>query len=291
MSGEKWQRFNQLLSKAGLPAAVMDDEAEALSERIADSQCTNDEALERNSSPFGRAWAAKAFEQALKDWDHLGEMPGVEIPEDTSRLASEPDSSTWWVLVQGDRSRERVAVEHLSQYREVTQQRIAHIHFCQAGISVKCEGTIGKAAAANGLVESEASMDSLCRLMDQDDHPRWLHDYAGICRKLIAMPNAIEPFDVVYFGIKRGTYILTAKMCSVCRDWLRNCGPLEDINKDVQYSLGTAETGCTLGGEQPDLARGWYYTLDSARNLLKLPYPETAIRRDWKPPWPHSEGV
>lgn len=290
MSGEKWQHFNQLLSAKGLPAAVLDEETEARSDRIADSLCESDEVSERNSSLFGQAWAAKAFQGLLEDWDGLGEIPGAEIPEDVSRLHGEPDQSTLWVIVHGDHTRERIAIRNLGQYRQVAEKRLAHIHFCQARISTKCEGSLGAVAAANGLAPSKGHVDSVRELWHTDDDPRWGHEYSRICRKLIGLPNAVEPYEVVYFGVKRGMYIVTAKMCSVCRDFLRNCGPVEDINTDVQWDLGTAETGYRLGGDQPDLVRGWYWDVDADDKLLQVQYPETAIHRRWSPPWPPTEG-
>lgn len=290
MSGEKLQDFNRLLSEEGLPAAVMGDDDVTLSDRIVDSARATDEALERNSSRFGQAWAAKAFANVLKDWDGLGEVLGTQIPEDLSRLRSEPDQSTLWVVLD-DLSRERIAIEHLAQYRSVAEKRLAHIHFCQAGISVKCQGRLSTVAYANGLTNSDRALDNLRSLWTEDDDPRWGHEYSRICRRLIGLRNAVEPYEVVYFGVKRGMYIVTAKMCSVCRDFLRNCGPVKDINKDVLWDLSTVATGYRLGGKQPDLLRGWYYGVDAAGELLRLPYPETAIHRTWSPPWPDRESL
>lgn len=286
MSGEKLQDLNRKLSQAGLPAAVLDDQTRGLSDRIADSTCATDETLERSTSRFEQAYVAWLWEEhVLHFWDNLGEVGGVEIPEETSLLEGrEPGLDTLWVVASNTHTMGRTAIAAVHQYRDVAEKMLARIHYCESGVSVGCQGRFADVAAANGLAPSAEYIDSLQLLWGSDDEREAVRAgarYSRIARQLIALRNPTLPYQPRYFRHKRGTYIVVAKVCSVCADLLRNCGPVEDVAPD---SFLVAP----LNGEI-SLRRGWYTDLDENGKGIQLPYPETASHRTWTPPWPKNE--
>lgn len=284
MSGEKWQHFNQLLSQEErLSAAVLDFDGEQLAERIADNLYATNETLEQDSSRSSAAWALYQWGgMVLGGWDFLGdEWSGrLEIPEDLTRLGnSEPGPDTMWV-VGGFRDNIRVAIAHLEQYRGVAEKYLAHIHFCQAGVSKACEGRFAKVVEANGIASAEY-VESVLAAMSGDqsrhlsscEYSRLSFEHQRFALGLIGMPNAVEPFATRYFRHKRGNIIVVAKVCSVCSDWMRHGNPEDVDSKAFPFLDATAVDPLA------PLREGTLRTLDANDDEIEVDFPSTTLIR------------
>lgn len=224
----KIQHFNQLLSEAGLPAYVPDADTELEAETIAGSNAETDETLEPYAGYFAQAYAAEILESNQSAWDIIGELPGVEIPEDTTRLEGrEPTPATLWVII--DRPPyQRIAIPQLSDYRAVAEEQLARVHFCMADVSKRCAGKLEAVAVANELV-APGQLQPLELVGELDD--RVVFDRAKMARKLAGLRSPELPFTTRYFRHKRGQFVAVSKVCSVCGDLLRDNGPAKDVGR------------------------------------------------------------
>ena len=260
-----WHSMNQILGQAGAPPVMPEDwhSVDSLSDDIVEGHLASHDSLERFTGQYAQAFAAEIWRNMMQCWDAYGDLRGVEIPEDITRLeGAEPTVSTLWVVTMVT-PYERIAIRDVADYIGVAEDKLAHMHVCQARISKRCEGSLSAVAAANGLRVPEVSPDEDSRAQTRASYQR-----SRVARQLIAMPNPVLPYTPRFFRFKRGHIIVVVKVCTVCRDFLAQHGPIEDAARQF---------GTVFWYPDPDLARaiadGSYPATRINRRVLRLPNP------------------